>query len=76
MMGCGEWELAGVRCYGVDAFRPMSGFPVRAVPLAALIPSPGPGRGPGGMGRSASVKGGQAGSITGAPAPEDRGGAE
>jgi hypothetical protein len=44
----------GVRGYWVVQVRPMSGLPVRAVPLAAVIPSRVPGRGPGGMGRSAS----------------------
>jgi hypothetical protein len=51
----------------------MGPLSVRAVPLAAVIPSPGPGRGRGGMGRIRVRGGGQAGSIKLAPAPRRRG---
>ncbi len=58
---------------GCFQFRPrFRVVPVRAVPLAAFIPSRVPGRGRGAWGGFAS--GGQAGSITGPPAPPGCGG--
>src|SRR6266700_2586889 len=56
---------------------PSHGHPVRAVPLAAFIPSRVPGRGPGGMGRvrvRGAVRRGQS-RLAPAP-PGDCGGAE
>ena len=50
------------------------GLAVRAVPLAAVIPSRVPGRGRGRMGRVRVRRGGPAGSIKGAPAPPGSGG--
>src|ERR1039458_10173019 len=62
--------LGGFSCFQV---RPRSGGPpVRAVPLAAFIPSRVPGRGRGAWGGSASEEAGQAGSIRGTPPPPGR----
>jgi hypothetical protein len=56
---------------------PWWGPVVRAVPLAAVIPSRVPGRGRGRMGRVRVRRSGQAGSIKGAPArPGEGGGAD
>src|SRR5690349_13289099 len=60
-------------------FVPMVGSAVRAVPLAAVIPSRSrrPGGPEGRMGRDRVRRGGQAGSIKGAPAlPGEGGGAD
>ena len=65
--GNGSRGGAGYRLSAV----PCPGLPVRAVPLAAVIPSRDPRPGPGGMGR-VRVRGGQAGSIRSAPAPPGR----
>src|ERR1039458_10538885 len=59
--------LGGFSCFQV---RPRSGGPpVRAVPLAAFIPSRVPGRGRGAWGGSASEEAGQGGAIRGTPPP-------
>src|ERR1039457_7578864 len=64
--------LGGFSCFQV---RPRSGGPpVRAVPLAAFIPSRVPGRGRGAWGGSASEEAGQGGGIRGKPAPPGGGG--
>jgi hypothetical protein len=71
---------AGSREVHIRLFRsvPVVGSAVRAVPLAAVIPSRAAG--PGGRGRMGRVRvrrGGQAGSIKGAPAlPGEGGGAD
>jgi hypothetical protein len=67
---------AGGSCGGIRLFRsvPRSGSPVRAVPLAAVIPSRVPAVAGGAWGGSASGQGGQAGSIKWAPAPPGEGG--
>ena len=60
---------------GIRLFQAVPGsgvIPVRAVPLAAFIPSRVPGRGRGAWGGSASEEAGQAGSIRGTPAPPGR----
>src|ERR1035441_2809367 len=70
----GNGEPGAVRgVFGCSGSSHVPGYPVRAVPLAAVIPSPGPGRSRGAWGGSAS-EGGQAGSIRWAPAPPGRGG--
>src|ERR1039458_2509476 len=70
----GNGEPGAVRgVFGCSGSSHVPGYPVRAVPLAAVIPSPGPGRSRGAWGGSAS-EGGQAGSIRWAPAPPGHGG--
>src|ERR1019366_9534400 len=54
-LAAGEREPGPCGGYSVVSGRPMFRVhPVRAVPLAAFIPSPGPGRGRGAWGGSAS----------------------
>src|ERR1039457_7697046 len=66
--------LGGFSCFQV---RPRSGGPpVRAVPLAAFIPSRVPGRGRGAWGGSASEEAGQAGASRRKAPPPGGGGRE
>ena len=73
-LGVRETGAGGLRVVRLCQVRPMVGcVSVRAVPLAAVIPSRVPGRGRGAWGGSRQ-RSGQAGSIKGAPAPRERAG--
>ncbi len=66
-LAAGNGSRGRLRGYSVAQVRPhVPGYPVRAVPLAAVIPSCVPGRA-GGHGAGPRQRGGQAGSIRWAP---------
>jgi len=72
-LAAGNGSRGRLRGYSVAQVRPqVPGYPVRAVPLAAVIPSCVPGRA-GGHGAGPRQRGGQAGSIRWAPCRLGRG---